>query len=115
MDSDEKQVIWKRVGQRVRTLRKSRGMSVDKLAADVGVVRTQLVRLEAGLGGTTFPRMVAIAAALGVTIEDLVRGVDPERASDRSMEMAFRGHGLSAEKMEKVLEYIEFLEHQREK
>lgn len=90
-------------------------MSVDKLAAHVGVVRQQIVRLEAGLGGTTVPRLVAIAEALGVSLEDLIRpiGSNPS-TSERPVEMAFRGKGLSAEEMEKVFDYIAFLEHQRE-
>jgi len=90
-------------------------MSVDKLATQVGVVRQQVVRLEAGLGGTTVPRLVAIAEALGVTLEDLIRPIGSHGPTgDHPVEMAFRGKGLSAEEMEKVLDYIAFLEHQRE-
>lgn len=111
---DREQAIWKKIGQTIRTLRRSRHMSVDKLANDVGVVRQQIVRLEAGLGGTTLPRLVSIATALGVRIEDLVSVVPNGERSGSPTEMAFRGHGLTPEEMEKVLDYIEFLEHQRE-
>lgn len=91
-------------------------MSVDKLATQVGVVRQQIVRLEAGLGGTTLPRLLAIAKTLNVALEDLIRPIDASpAASDRPIEMAFRGKGLTSEEMDKVLEYIEFLEHQRDR
>ncbi len=90
-------------------------MSVDKLAAQVGVVRQQIVRLEAGLVGTTLPRLMAIAEALGVTLEDLIRPVGSNSSTgERPVEMAFRGKGLSAEEMEQVLDYIAFLEHRRD-
>jgi transcriptional regulator with XRE-family HTH domain len=111
---DREQRIWKSIGQTIRTIRRSQNLSVDKLASQVGVVRQQIVRLEAGLGGTTVPRLLAIADALGVTLEDLIRPIASQGASsDRPVEMAFRGKGLSAEEMEKVLDYIAFLEHQR--
>ena len=90
-------------------------MSVDKLASEVGVVRQQIVRLEAGLGGTTLPRLVAIATVLGVSIEDIVSSLSPDRTQDNPGAMAFRGHGLTPEEMKQVLDYIEFLEHRREK
>ena len=111
MDAHE-QAIWKRIGQTIRAIRRSRHMSVDKLAAEVGVVRQQIVRLEAGLGGTTVPRLYAIAEALDVTIQDLL-GVTAS-SQDQTSLLAFRGMGLTEEELEKVLEYIEFLEHRRE-
>ncbi len=115
MDDERKHLIWKRIGQRVRTLRRSQKMSVDALAVAVDVARNQIVRLEAGLGGTTVPRLVAIASALGVHIEDLVGGVADEATSERQSIIGFRGHGLTPDEAEKVLDYIEFLEHKREK
>ncbi len=110
---DREQRVWKRIGQTIRTIRRGRQMSVDKLAETVGVVRQQIVRLEAGLGGTTVPRLMAIADALDVTVEDLIRGSTTKPGSEGPMEMAFRGRGLTPEEMQKVLEYIEFLEHRR--
>lgn len=112
---DREHVIWKRIGQAIRARRRSLHVSVDKLAADVGVVRQQIVRLEAGLGGTTFPRLVAIAAALGISIEDLVSVVPSGEVRNGQHILGFRGHGLTPEEADKVLDYIEFLEHQRDK
>ncbi len=113
---DREEYIWKHIGQTIRAIRRSRKMSVDKLANEVGVVRTQIVRLEAGLVGTTLPRLMAIADALGVSVEDLIRPIASKPAeNDRSIEVAFRGKGLTAEEIEKVFEYIEFLEHQRDR
>ena len=112
---DREQAIWKRIGQAIRARRRSLHMSVDKLAAEVGVVRQQIVKLEAGLGGTTFPRLVAIASALGMSIEDLVSVVPRDEVRDGPRIIGFRGHGLTPEEADKVLDYIEFLEHQRDK
>lgn len=108
--------VWHDIGRRIRHLRLSRvpKMTVDDLAEKAGVVRQQIIRLEAGLTGTPVVRLRAIADALGVPLSDLL---EEEQKARRSQEMdlliAFRGQGLSDEEIDKILDYISLIKHAR--
>jgi transcriptional regulator with XRE-family HTH domain len=62
------------VGRRIRDCRLSMGMSLSELSGQVGVSQPQLYRYECGLTRVAASRLIAIAAALGVSIEVLARG-----------------------------------------
>ena len=64
------------LGQRVRRLRNSAGLSQDALAGAAGIGRVILVRLEKGEQAPRFKTLEAIARALGVGVSDLL--VEPE-------------------------------------
>jgi transcriptional regulator with XRE-family HTH domain len=65
------------VGRRIRDYRVSVGMPLAELSALVGVSQPQLYRYEAGLTRVAASRLIAIAAALGVSVEALAGGGDP--------------------------------------
>lgn len=103
----ENPVIWRQVGGRIRHFRRSLGMSVATLAEKVDVTPPQIVRIEAGLVGTTLERLHLIADALNVSEVDLL---PPRRSSDGGdVEIAFRGHGLSDEEIARVMEYVRLI------
>lgn len=111
MAEEERPAIWREVGTRVRGFRRGQRRSVDWLAEAVGLQRVQVVRIEAGLTGTTLERLARIAEVLGVTIDDLL----PPRSvsiGDPITE-SLRGRGLSEQEIEKVLEYVEIIERAR--
>ena len=64
------------LGQRVRRLRNTAGLSQDALARAAGIGRVTLVRLEKGGQTPRFKTLEAIARALGVGVSDLL--VEPE-------------------------------------
>ena len=64
------------LGQRIRRLRKSAGLSQDALAREAGIGRVTLVRLEKGEQSPRFKTLGEVANALGVGISDLL--VEPE-------------------------------------
>jgi transcriptional regulator with XRE-family HTH domain len=107
----ENPAIWREVGGRIRSYRRSQGMSVDALAEKVGVNRQQIIRIEAGLVGTTLERLRLIAQALRVSEPDLL-APDWTPKSDE-MEVAFRGRGLSDDEIARVLEFIKLIEGAR--
>ena len=107
----EPPAIWREIGSRVRHFRRSLGKSVDWLAEAVDLQRVQIVRIEAGLVGTTLERLSRIADALGVQMNDLIPPPDAAEKSD--LEVAFRGRGLSAQEIKRVLEFIELIEKAR--
>jgi transcriptional regulator with XRE-family HTH domain len=65
------------VGRRIRDCRIAMGMSLSELSGQVGVSQPQLYRYECGLTRVAASRLIAIAAALGVSIEALARGHTP--------------------------------------
>ena len=64
------------LGQRIRRLRQSAGLSQDALARAAGIGRVTLVRLEKGEQSPRFKTLGAISRALGVGVSELL--VEPE-------------------------------------
>jgi transcriptional regulator with XRE-family HTH domain len=60
------------VGIRIRALRRAAGHTQKQLAAHVGVTNAQLHRYEAGISRVATSRLVAIARALDVRVEELL-------------------------------------------
>ena len=58
-----------RMGERIATLRKSRGYTQAELADMTGLQRSHIVRLEQGRYGATIDVLSAIADALGYKID----------------------------------------------
>ena len=67
------------LGQRVRTLRKQRGLSQEALALECGISRNMIIHIESGQRGILAERLGDIAEALGITTGDLV---DTARGDD---------------------------------
>lgn len=64
------------VGNNVRSLRQSRGMTIEQLAFEVGIEYTQLSRIERGRINTSIYQLFLICKALNVNFSELVDGLD---------------------------------------
>lgn len=114
--SETDRQVWKLIGARIRYFRRKRRISVDHLAQQVGVVRQQIVRLEAGMAGTPIPRLKQIAEVLDVTLGDLLQDLDGNPSADADhMVLSFRQRGLSDTEIQKILDYIDLLEKARDR
>ena len=60
------------LGQRVRRLRNSAGLSQDALARAAGIGRVTLVRLEKGEHTPRYRTLSAVAKVLGVDVSELL-------------------------------------------
>ncbi|RMG94845.1 MAG: response regulator [Deltaproteobacteria bacterium] len=72
-----------RVGQRIREIRRSREMTLSQLGAKCGFSPAKLSMIERACAPVNLAGLFRIAAALGVTVEALVRETDatpPDRA-----------------------------------
>jgi transcriptional regulator with XRE-family HTH domain len=69
MTDEQKQATRDRIGQRIATLRKFAGMSQEQLAANAGLQRTHISRIEAGKYAVTLETIQAIAEALDMTVD----------------------------------------------
>jgi transcriptional regulator with XRE-family HTH domain len=68
--------ILEQFGNRVRELRKAKGFSQEAFAAHCGLDRTYLGGIERGERNVALRNIAVIAKALGISLAELVRGMD---------------------------------------
>jgi XRE family transcriptional regulator, aerobic/anaerobic benzoate catabolism transcriptional regulator len=84
------------LGRAVRHRRTERGLTLHALAERARVSERFLVQLEAGQGNISVARLCDVAAALGTSAADLLRGADAsERRSGVVALLGLRGAGKS--------------------
>ena len=66
-----------RVGARIRHLRETRGFDFDAFVEESGLGRGHVSKIERGLVSPTLRSLGKLAAALDVTVADLVAGETP--------------------------------------
>ena len=64
------------VGNRVRSIRRSKGLTIEQLACDIGVEYTQLSRIERGRINTSIFYLFLITKALNTSFSELVKDLD---------------------------------------
>lgn len=68
--------ICKHVGALIRAQRKARGLSQEALGDEAGLHRTYVSSLERGLRNPTVTVLVRIAAAMDLTVSELLEGLE---------------------------------------
>ncbi|MEV6348733.1 helix-turn-helix domain-containing protein [Actinoplanes sp. NPDC051851] len=76
------------LGQRLRHLRRTRGMTLDQLSDAVGRAPSQLSLIENGKREPKLSVLQSIAGALGVPLQDLLRPEAPSRRAGLEIELA---------------------------
>jgi transcriptional regulator with XRE-family HTH domain len=64
------------VGNRVRSIRKAKGLTIEQLAFEIGVEYTQLSRIERGRINTSVFQLFLISKALKVNFSEIINGLD---------------------------------------
>ncbi len=64
--------LFELVGIRIKSIRKSQGISQQILAYELDMEKTNLSRIEAGRTNITIKNLYKIATALGVTMKEIV-------------------------------------------
>ena len=64
------------LAQRIKTLRRERGLTLEQVATRAGMTRSGLSKVENFRATPSLPALVAIAAALGATVAQLVEGLE---------------------------------------
>lgn len=74
--SREKEIqrLYRKIGERIIILRKKKGISQEKLAAESGVDRSHIGFIEQGRRKPTLSTLYKIASALGTKLEQLFKG-----------------------------------------
>jgi transcriptional regulator with XRE-family HTH domain len=71
------------VGWRIRSLRRTAGMTLRDLGEVVGVSGVQFQRYETGASRVAASRLLAICDALGVQVDTLIDEAVPDKEGDR--------------------------------
>lgn len=72
------------IGQRIRKIRKARGLSQEKLAEKVGISTTHMSHIETANTKMSLPTFVEIASVLEIRVDELLYDNRPE---DRSVSL----------------------------
>ena len=72
-----------RFHERLLSLRKSRGLSQEELGMELQVSRQTISKWEAGQSYPDFQRLVLLSDFFGLTLDELVKGVDVQDVRDR--------------------------------
>ncbi len=68
-------MIQQLIGNRIREVRKEKGYSQEELAARADLDRTYMTSVECGKRNISIVNLYRIAQALGITLEELFRGI----------------------------------------
>ncbi|MBA3890829.1 MAG: ImmA/IrrE family metallo-endopeptidase [Gemmatimonadaceae bacterium] len=79
---------WQEVGRRVAAARAARGLTQAALAAELGIARTALAKIEAGTRGLSSLELARLASTLERPIESFVAESLPAVVSRRAAELA---------------------------
>lgn len=83
------------VGQNIRRLRTSKGISQSDLGTAIGITFQQVQKYEKGTNRVSASKLVKVAAALGVRVEVLFAGIDDTGTSDAAPDTAFTNDELA--------------------
>ena len=70
------EVVQQALGARIRQLREKKGWSQEDFAARSGLHRTFVGNIERGLKNTTILTLLMISKSLGITVAELLRGLE---------------------------------------
>ncbi len=68
-------MIQVKIGQRIKELRSSAGLSQEKFALKIGMDRTYFASVEAGKRNIAIVNLEKIANGLEITLSELFRGI----------------------------------------
>lgn len=100
------QQLLKTMGERIRTRRKSLGLTQEKLAEKSNKSSTFIAKLEAGVKTPSLDTLVELGEALEIDAADLIRKREETSDLDRAKNISDALNGLSPEDAAFVLEEL---------
>jgi len=103
------QTTKKLLGQRIRELRKNKGLSQDQLSEIIGIDPKHLSRIEVGKSFPYMETLEAIAGALDVEIKDLFEFHHLSKEAATIEEINKLLQGASEDQIRKVYKFIRYV------
>jgi transcriptional regulator with XRE-family HTH domain len=98
------------VGQKIRALRKKRAMTQSELASRIGIIQSDLCRMEKGEYRVGLDTLFRILEVFGMNIGEFFGEQAPELAASQETELVDRFRRLSPEGRSEVVDYLRFKE-----
>ncbi|MBQ9967818.1 MAG: helix-turn-helix transcriptional regulator [Oscillospiraceae bacterium] len=98
-----------KIGQRIRKIRKARGISQEELAEKIGISTTHMSHIETGNTKLSLPVFVAISEALEVRTDDLLHdsvNADRSRSVDAILDLLENCSTQQIKVMEDILKAV---------
>ena len=97
------------LGQKIKTLRKEKGYTLQQLAEKIGSGKSYIWEIEnRGLKRPSAEKLASIANALDVTTDFLINNEQTELSEDEDKEILYRKMGrLTKDDQDKIMEMIE--------
>lgn len=95
-------MTYKHVGERIRMLRRGKGMTLEQVAAASGLTAGFLSQMERNLTGVTLTSLVSVSKALGVPLREIVpqpRQVEPDTHQGKRQDYAVENVALHYERL----------------
>ena len=98
----------------MKAARKLRGVSVEKLAEETGLTTNMIWSYESGRREPPISACIAIADALDVSLDLLVRGKEKTLSKERAMQEAInRLDALDSDALQEVVLYAQYRQYRR--
>ena len=114
-ESQPRRWLMKRnfVGQKIRRLRKDRSMTQSELSARIGIIQSDLCRMEKGEYKVGLDTLFRILAVFGMNIGEFFDEERPAAGQEaQESELIERFRRLGEETQTEVLDYVRFKEDQ---
>ncbi len=98
------------LGERIRELRKAKGLTQEQLAELVGVEPRHISRVEGGYNSPSIERLARIAEVLGVPIQELFNFMHLNDSADRLQDIEDAIKGMSEEYQKIVYKIVHAFE-----
>lgn len=98
--------LVQRLGERIRKLRKQRGLSQEQLGELAGLHTNYIGQIERGEKNLTIETLDKVVSGLEVSLEELFRYIDPAVGEDKLSEITQLLASRSTEDHEMVLQVI---------
>lgn len=87
MAIDRKDIDYKKIGNNIKIMRITQGVSKIKMAKSLGLSQTHMSNIENGNIGLSLVSAIQISQFLGCTIDELVYGKESKKEKDSSLDV----------------------------
>lgn len=103
----------KRIGERIRRLRKAKKMTARELGEKIGVAESTLVCYEQGISSPSLPKLKKLAGVLNVSTDFLLSDNEQELRNLRSLlesnDLNWNGRKLTENELDQLKNFLEYV------
>lgn len=106
MTNDE---IYKKFGERIKELRKERGLTQAKVASDLGIAQPTIYKYEKGLRNIPMSVLQKFANYFEMSITELIGAPTPEITDEYEWIEEIKSYNLSKDEVNELMNFVRFI------